>query len=349
MAAHSRWWLCGGVCVLGLVSLDCAVPWYPAPEPYVPYEPSVLRVERHLRTQAVSWSADGLGPHGGTVGVVEFSPDGRLLITADQHKPVLVWSMAERRLVQSLPHADAVRGLEHHPQQAVLVAAGEQGLWTWDLGTGRQRPMTEQQRLNATCLALSDDGSQVVTGTAWGHLFVWHVATGARQIELRRAHAGYINAVAYNAHRPLLASAGTDGVARIWHAGDGREIAVIDTKRDQVCDVAWSLDGSRLALAIGDVNVPGVWIWNADSRAVEHRHSTRYAWADALSWSPDGEHLAVARGKRLEIWRAADGSMVHQIEESERDLAAVHWSGARSTIAYGGDDGWVRLAPWSSP
>lgn len=349
VARSPRWWRAIGACSLSLACLDCAVPWYPEPPPYVPYEPSVIRSNRHIRKEAVAWTERGLGPHGGAVRFVKFSPDGQLLVTADLDKPVLVWSVTDRRLLRSLPHTDTVRGIEFLPNAAAVVVATERGLWLWQLDSGEQRLVAAQDRLAASGLALSADGTHALVGTAHGHLFLWHIATGERRIELRAVHQGYINAVAFNAHRPWLASAGQDGLARVWDATDGHEITAIDTKRDQVRDVAWSPDGSRLALAVGDVNAPGVWIWNADRGGLEHQHTTMYAWADALSWSPEGEQLAVARGDSLEIWLAARGATRTRFSRSKRDVNAVDWSADGSTIAYGSDDGWVRVVPWEGP
>ena len=296
-----------------------------------------------------TWTDQGMGRHGAPVRTVLFSSDGSALITAEIDQPVRLWSLTERRLVGSLSHGDSVRGLAPHPRAPVLFGAGSGGVWAWDLPTLKQRWIARQPQLEARGLAVSGDGSRLLTGTVEGHLFVWNVASGVREIELRHAHDGLINAVAWNRFRPLLASAGQDGIAQVRSSSDGSPVDVIQTDRDQVRDARWSPDGRLLALAIGDTNRPGVWIWSADIGRIDIRISTSYAWPDAMAWSPDSSYLVVARDKDIEVWRAADGSKTTLVRAERWDVEAVAWSRDGRFIAYGDRNGWVRLVPWVSP
>jgi WD40 repeat protein len=287
-----------------------------------------------------------MGPHGGPVRRVLYSSDGSTLITAERDRPVRMWSVTEQRLIGSLAHGDTLRGLAPHPRAPVLFGAGAGGVWRWDLTTLERQLIAGQPALEARELAVSGDGTRLVTGTVEGHLFIWDVATGTRQVELRFAHDGLINSVGWNRFRPLIASGGQDGVAQVRSAHDGAPIDVIQTDRDQVRDALWSPNGQLLAIVIGDTNYPGIWIWDAEAARVVLSIGTRYAWPDAVAWSPDSMHLAVARDQDIEIWRATDGQTWKLAEAARGDIDSIAWSRDGRFIAYGDRDGWVSLVPW---
>jgi len=155
-----------------LAASGCRAPWYPtdrAPSLAVEAEP-----ERNaeVRVEVPSFGVEGLGDHEESVRHVVFAPRGDRLASSGISKPVLVWSLADKRLLLSLPHVDRTWGIAFSADGAGLYAAGDRGLWRWDLASGRPTTLVEQPGLEARCLALSPRGDAVAAGTSYGDVLV---------------------------------------------------------------------------------------------------------------------------------------------------------------------------------
>jgi hypothetical protein len=71
-----------------------------------------------------------------------------------------------------------------------------------------------------TTLALSPDGKWVAAGDTTGGLRVWESATGRRVLK-RDAHVGPVSGLCFAPRAPVLATAGFDGVVKVWNKGQG--------------------------------------------------------------------------------------------------------------------------------
>jgi len=105
-------------------------------------------------------------------------------------------------------------------------------------------------------------------------------------------------------------------------------------------DLAWSPDGTRLAFAItgltGDPHAAfeGVWVLDVRTgRADEVAACDPGDCPTSVSWSPDGVHLAMANGDRLETLDLSDGSRVTVALFPGERVTDAAWSPDGSRIA----------------
>lgn len=123
-----------------------------------------------------------------------------------------------------------------------------------------------------------------------------------------------------------------DGNALAVAGGEGA-VAIIDNVSSQpavrqlgehgmgTLAIAWQPRGNILASS-GQEGV--VSLWDATTGAALKSARPGTAWPEHLSWSSDGQHLAIAAGKTLALW-AADGTLIHEFKQHGSTIAAIAW------------------------
>jgi WD40 repeat protein len=111
---------------------------------------------------------------------IAFSPDGKLVATADGAGTVQLWNpRTGHRTGRPLPHSADVNGLAFSPDGTLLAGSGSDGtLRLWDPATGRL--VSEPFRAadldsNLRAVAFSPDGAQLATAGNDGGIRLWHV------------------------------------------------------------------------------------------------------------------------------------------------------------------------------
>lgn len=122
------------------------------------------------------------------VGAVAFSPDGSLIASGGDDLDAVVRSAADGAVVARLANE-------------------------LDFGT---------------VIAISPSNNLLASGSAHGGIFLWLIKRSSVLAAMPRAHTGRVNAVTFSPEDTLLASAGDDGIVRLWDTLAGRPRATLD-------------------------------------------------------------------------------------------------------------------------
>jgi WD40 repeat protein len=126
-----------------------------------------------------------------------------------------------------LEHGAGVLNAQFSPDGARLVTLsfdGTASVWRRDGGL----EATLDHPGPVVMVAWSSDGSWLATGTRAGTLTIWDRATW-RARKAIDAHGSFINALEIDDHDSLIASAGGDGVVKLWDASTLLQVARIPT------------------------------------------------------------------------------------------------------------------------
>lgn len=293
-----------------------------------------------------------LAGHTAAVTALAFVTPDRLA-SAGGDRVVRVWDLGAKKTVHELAgHELPVLTLAAGPDGKLLVSgAADRTARGWDPAAGK--PLwTWTGKSAVTGLAVRPGGKEVAVGTADGGLTVLDVSGAApKERSARTAHVAGVAGAAYSPDGSRLATAGGDGVLRVWTVGDdgvpvplaqfdGQAKANTPAGMAPLAAVAFAPDG-RLVASAGADGV--VRVWDVPTRAEVRGLRGHPDWATAVAFAPGGQRLAASGADgTVRVWELApqegSGRGGHL-----RAVNAVAVSADGKTIATASADQTVRL------
>ncbi|MFI7702138.1 AAA family ATPase [Nonomuraea sp. NPDC049480] len=236
-----------------------------------------------------------------------FSPDGSMIVTADNDGVVRLWDTASRRqLGAPIVHPDQNCVVDFHAALSadgkVLATGCFMSVQFWDVPT--RRPMGHPLDIGAQvwAMAFSPDGKTLAIGGYEAIVQLWDVA-GRHQIGDtigRPEHLSgrrSVNAVAFTPDGERLITAGSDDTARLWDTATQRQIGKAFTGHtNDIHDISLSPDGTTLATAAMD-GTARLWsLATHEQIGGAMRVPGDAREFDDLAFSPDGTRIAAAKG-----------------------------------------------------
>jgi WD40 repeat protein len=293
-----------------------------------------------------------------SVKYVEFSPDGAKLATASYDYTARIWDAATGKEVARLEHSDGVLNVAFSPDSTTIATASLDGTARiWDALTGKKLAKLEHEFWWVNQVVFSPDGSKLATASFDGPVRIWNVSTGIELVKLEHygstnkvivtilettIYNGTMNQIVFSPDGTTLATASSDGTARIWGTSTGRELARFehDGLLGEVNQVAFSPDGATLATASSDETAR---LWNISTgkelARFEHDGSVY-----AVAFNPDGATIATASSDAMaRIWDVSTGTEIAKLEHDDRLVDQVEFNPDGTTLATVSSDKIVRL------
>ena len=203
-------------------------------------------------------------------------------------------------IVPQFGHSSPVRWVEFSPDGRLLATSSDYDVILWDMQTG-QRLRSFASADSSAGAMFSPDGKMIVTSFA-DQLIIWDPNTGRR---LRSLSVLFVNGfVVFSPDSKQLIGADYNGVATIWDLGRGGPGHILDDKARMASPVAFSPDGSKIA-----VGGSKVVIYDTRSRrklrAFEMDEKESYVYS--LRFSPGGSELTTLLCDDVTVWNAATG------------------------------------------
>jgi len=176
-------------------------------------------------------------------------------------------------------------------------------------------------------LAFTPDGT--VLAAAGGNtedftIRVWNVISG-EAIGTLSGHSGIVWNVAFSPDGQLLASASSDGTAKIWNWRSGDLLKTLNFT-DQVGSISFSPDGQTLAVGgLDDQKNLKAAIWTFSTSTWELLLKIPEGVnITAMTYSPNGRLLIGGGASRnVQVWRTSDGTPIFTLNHAHQALDAV--------------------------
>lgn len=270
--------------------------------------------------QILQWSVSPQGNrplaaalnHDGVVGSIEFSADGRWMLTASESfedNTARRWdAVSGEPLGPPLRHEAPIFSARFNPSGDRIVTASDDGtaqMWSSESGLPIGTPMRHDQAVHSA--EFSPDGNHVLTASYDGTARVWNAATGEPS-GIVMTHGKLPASAHFSPDGRLIATAGIDGTAQIWNASNGAKVGRPLRHDNAVTMAVFSPDGHWIATA-GKDGTARLWdIRTDDPQAILLRHKEDVRF---VQFSPDGRFIVTAsQDGSARIWNAHSGAPV---------------------------------------
>jgi WD40 repeat protein len=287
-------------------------------------------------------------------GLVAFSPNGRIMATGGM-ETVMLWDVRTRR---------ALATLKTHLLMSVAFSPDSKLLALNSVGLGRNAPHTVKlidvatQRAVADLkghsgpigyVAFSPDGRSVAVsdGPSWvddpplsmSVVTVWDVASRRKRVTMK--DRGRMFSVTFSPDGKTLATAGADGIVKLWDNVSGRKMGELKGHADQVFSVAFSPDGRILASGGKDWTAR---LWDVATRRQIATLQGHRMELSSVAFSPDGKILATgSHDKMVKLWDVVGKRELKTLVGHGQMVNMVACSPDGRLVASASDDGTVKL------
>lgn len=227
---------------------------------------------------------------------IDFSPDGRRVITADKNSYVIWDTQTGRALGYWAVDADIRDVAISDMGDSVLIGLQDGRALHINQKTGRRLEVIAHGYEPVTAVALSADGRLAITGGDDSRIMVWGRDTGREVASFE--HRSRVTLVLLDRQMKKVFSADTEAGAYIWSLHNGELITQLETKpREYVISTArFSMDGTQLVTGSPGTEV-SIWDSRSGKRMNRWYVHTRGRWppkgatVQAVAFTEDGRSV----------------------------------------------------------
>jgi WD40 repeat protein len=280
---------------------------------------------------------------GGDINAVDYSPDGRQIVTANADNTLSVWrlgSLDPNAVLTLTGHTAPATSVHYSDNGRYLVSAGDDNTArVWNATTGGLLYTLAGHSGSVRSALFSYDGSTIMTGSFDGTARLWSTRIGFDG-QAVAGHGRLVNAVAFSPDGALIASGGYDRMVRLWDVATGVEVRTI-RQGDWVNTLTFSPDG-RWLISGGRDGI--VYIWEAATGDLVREYAEHNGIIDAVAIHPQGRLIASAGTDRaIRIWEADTGATWMVYAQHTAGISSLAFSPNGDELASASFDSTIRI------
>jgi WD40 repeat protein/transcriptional regulator with XRE-family HTH domain len=269
---------------------------------------------------------------------VNFSPDGKYVITGSYDGIVRLFDAQTGQAIRQFTANDAGRGVKgiFSPDGRILYAASNDAtIWSWDVKTGEVGLHLSYDDAPVD-IEVSPDGRRLLIGSVAGAPRLLDAKTGATICQFT-GHTSPVWELVFSPDSRYVATSSLDKTARLWKTENCEFLRVFSGHTDGVASVDFSPDGKFLATGSWDKTAR---LWDAET-GLEIRQFIGHTCylVRSVRFSPDGKYLLTGNcDKTARLWDVQTGLALYTFNGHADQLWTVAFSHDGRYILTGGFD-----------
>lgn len=291
--------------------------------------------------------------HAKSVVSVQFSPDGKLLLTASFDKFVRFWDVATGKEMQPLSVAETGVYAAAFVLDGQVIATLDYAdvVHLWDRPTGKLLRSLKSDGEGLDLFVISPNGKSLVAAGKNGRIYLWDAATGK---ELRRWQAGNlpVACLTFSADGKRLATAGVrEHAIQVWDTAIGKALHPTPGHTGAIGMLKFAPDGKAL-YSFGEDRK--VLRWDLTTGLESKQPFGGLVVAEGMEslmvapdLSPDGKTLAwtswkpggKSSGHAVHLWDTEHMKVLHTLKGTTAVDATLRFSPDGRKLASSGENG----------
>ena len=263
--------------------------------------------------------------HTQPVNYVQFSPDGKKIVTFSDDKTAKIWDVITGSILADLTgHTDYVKCGQFSPDgKKVVTASDDSTAKIWDAVTGKLLIDLKGHKGYISTVQFSPDGKKVVTASGDTTAKIWDAATGKLLLDLK-GHFAQVNNVQFSPDGTKVVTASEDRTAMIWDAATGKLLKELIGHKGPVHSAMFSPDGTKIITASYDRTAK---VWDAVAGMLLFDFKGHTNDVNAAEFSPDGKMIVTASADKIgKVWDAATGRLLVDLKGHTGNIVAAQFS-----------------------
>lgn len=286
---------------------------------------------------------DAFEENEGAVNYLDFSPDGRQIVSGDEENQIKVWDVATGKCLRVLGgHSDDVVGVEFSPDgKYVLSVCNDSTAIVWNVTTGERVMTISGHNSSISTAKFSPNGSRILTVGFDGSAKLWDASSGKEIRRFKRpARIPGDAAFSPDGQRIVIADS---RLATVWDVESGEKMQTCYGHEGEIECVAFSADSRRIATG-GAKDDRTVRIWDAETGQellVLRGHADA---VHGVAFDGDGSHVYSGSRDSVIKWDAVLGQRTRTLDSQVRSLAVSFFADGKRIASSDNDD---KLRIWS--